>query len=104
MKGVIKRLDEKGFGFITPEGETKDVFFHRNDLKGISFDSLQEGQMVSFEKEAAEKGPKAVNIELVGTGDEDTEIETTTDELVETEDNEEERSIGIDFKWRYSKP
>lgn len=65
MEGVIKKLNEKGFGFITPNGETKDIFFHRNDLVDADFDSLSEGQKVSFDKEASDKGPKAVNVTLV---------------------------------------
>ncbi len=65
MEGVIKKLNEKGFGFITPEGEDKDVFFHRNDLVDADFDNLHEGDKVTFEKEASDKGPKAVNVTLV---------------------------------------
>ena len=65
MDGIIKKLNEKGFGFITPEGEDKDVFFHRNDLVDADFDSLNEGDKVTFEKEDSEKGPKAVGVTLV---------------------------------------
>jgi cold shock protein len=65
MEGIIKKLNEKGFGFITPEGEDKDVFFHRNDLVDADFDSLNEGDKVTFEKEDSEKGPKAVGVTLV---------------------------------------
>jgi cold shock protein len=65
MEGTIKKLNEKRFGFITPEGETKDVFFHGNDLVGVEFNELREGDKVSFEKADSEKGPKAVNVKLV---------------------------------------
>lgn len=65
MEGIIKKLNEKGFGFITPEGESKDVFFHRNDLVDADFDDLREGDKVTFEKEASDKGPKAVKVTLV---------------------------------------
>ena len=65
MEGVIKNLNEKGFGFITPEGEDKDIFFHRNDLVDVEFDDLNRDDKVSFEKEASEKGPRAVNVALV---------------------------------------
>jgi CspA family cold shock protein len=65
MEGTIKRLNEKGFGFITPQGEDKDVFFHRNDLVGAEFNDLREGDKVTFDKEASEKGPRAVKVTLV---------------------------------------
>lgn len=53
---------EKGFGFISREGEAKDLFFHRNSLVGVSFDELSEGDVVSFDVEQSEKGPNAVNV------------------------------------------
>lgn len=65
MEGIIKKLNEKGFGFITPEGETKDIFFHKNDLVGAEFNNLREGDKVTFEKEDSEKGPRAINVKLV---------------------------------------
>jgi CspA family cold shock protein len=65
MEGIIKKLNEKGFGFITPEGADKDVFFHRNDLVDADFDNLREGDKVTFEQEDSEKGPKAVKVTLV---------------------------------------
>ncbi len=64
MEGTIKKLNERGFGFITPEGEDKDVFFHRNDLSGVDFNDLNEGDKVTFDKEDSEKGPKGVNVAL----------------------------------------
>ena len=62
MMGSIKRLTDKGFGFITPEGADKDVFFHTSALVDVSFDELRVGDMVSFETEESEKGPRAVNV------------------------------------------
>ena len=40
MEGTIKTLTEKGFGFISREGETDDLFFHSNELSGVTFDEL----------------------------------------------------------------
>lgn len=63
MKGIIKSLNEKGFGFITPEGQDKDVFFHSSALIDVTFDELKMGEMVSFETEQSEKGPRAINVQ-----------------------------------------
>lgn len=62
MNGVIKKVTEKGFGFITPENGAKDVFFHSNSLVEVDFNSLREGDAVSFEVEESPKGPNAVNV------------------------------------------
>ena len=55
MTGTIKKLTDKGFGFITGEGMAKDLFFHSNSLVGVSFDELREGDAVSFTLKAAGK-------------------------------------------------
>jgi len=65
MTGKIKRLTDKGFGFITGEGLEKDLFFHSNSLVGITFNELKEGDEVSFEVADSPKGPNAVNVQLV---------------------------------------
>jgi len=63
MEGTIKKLiTEKGFGFITVDGEEKDLFFHKNELKGVSYEELREGDRVSFEKADSPKGPSATNV------------------------------------------
>ena len=63
MKGTIKTLIvEKHFGFITPEDGSKDVFFHESGLNGITFAELKSGDVVSFDVEQSEKGPRAVNV------------------------------------------
>jgi CspA family cold shock protein len=62
MTGKIKVKMDKGFGFISRDGETKDLFFHSNDLKGVSFDELQEGDEVTFDVVNGEKGPSAKNV------------------------------------------
>lgn len=61
MTGTIKTLRE-GFGFISREGETKDLFFHAKNLSGVTFEELKMGDTLSFEVEETEKGPAAVNV------------------------------------------
>jgi CspA family cold shock protein len=63
MKGTIKTLTEKGFGFISREGETKDLFFHSKELSGVTYEDLREGDEVTFEVVNGEKGPAAVNVQ-----------------------------------------
>ena len=66
MNGKIKRLTDKGFGFITPDGgDGKDVFFHSSALQGVDFPSLREGDAVTFDVEDSEKGPRAINVARV---------------------------------------
>lgn len=66
MTGKIKRLaSDKGFGFITPDGSDKDVFFHNTALVGVSFNDLREGDAVTFETEDSEKGPRAKDVKRV---------------------------------------
>ncbi len=60
--GTIKRLTEKGFGFIASEGLGKDVFFHSNSLVDVKFDELHEGDAVSFDTEESPKGLNAINV------------------------------------------
>jgi len=65
MKGTIKTLvSEKHFGFITPEDGSKDVFFHESGLNGIQYSDLKAGDVVSFDVEQSEKGPRAINVVL----------------------------------------
>jgi len=62
MTGTIKRLTDKGFGFIGAEGMEKDVFFYGNALVGVTFNELHEGDAVSFDTEESPKGLNAVNV------------------------------------------
>ena len=62
MTGTIKTLTEKGFGFISREGEAKDLFFHSNDVVGTTFNELKVGDAVSFDVEEGQKGPAAKNV------------------------------------------
>jgi len=63
--GVIKKVTDKGFGFITVEGMPKDLFFHSNSLVDVTFDELREGDNVSFDVEDSPKGKNAVNVKRV---------------------------------------
>jgi CspA family cold shock protein len=62
MTGTIKTITDKGFGFIAREGEAKDLFFHSNDLQGVSFDELRTGDAVTFEVVQGDKGPSAKSV------------------------------------------
>jgi CspA family cold shock protein len=64
MKGTIKSKTDKGYGFISREGEEKDLFFHSNDLEGVTFDELKEGAKVTFDVVDGEKGPSAKKVKL----------------------------------------
>lgn len=64
MKGTIKTKTDRGFGFISRDGESKDLFFHSKDLVGVSFDDLQVGAVVTFDVEEGPKGPSAKNVKL----------------------------------------
>lgn len=62
QEGTIARLTDRGFGFISREGEEKDIFFHSNELKNVQFNELKEGDKVTFELTETEKGPSATNV------------------------------------------
>ncbi|MBI3297373.1 MAG: cold-shock protein [Elusimicrobia bacterium] len=63
MKGTVKWFnDQKGFGFITPEDGSKDLFVHHTAILGQGFKSLAENQKVEFDVEQSEKGPRAANV------------------------------------------
>jgi CspA family cold shock protein len=61
MQGTIKKLTDKNFGFISRDGD-KDLFFHANELVGIGFNELQEGDAVTFEVTDGPKGPAATKV------------------------------------------
>ncbi len=61
--GTVKWFNEaKGFGFITPQDGSKDVFVHFSAIQGNGFKTLAEGQSVSFDVQQGPKGPSAVNV------------------------------------------
>jgi len=59
MTGTIKKLTDKNFGFITRDEGGNDLFFHANNLEGVEFNALQEGDKVEFEIIDTEKGQAA---------------------------------------------
>ncbi len=64
MTGTIKKkIEDRGFGFIAREGESKDLFFHKDDLNGVTFEELKEGDAVTFDVVQGEKGPAAKNVQ-----------------------------------------
>jgi len=64
--GTVKWFsDEKGFGFITPDEAGKDLFVHHSGIEGDGYRSLAEGAKVTYDAEAGDKGPKAVNVRAV---------------------------------------
>ncbi|MGC6441380.1 MAG: cold-shock protein [Rubripirellula sp.] len=64
MEGTIKRLTDKGFGFIS-DGSDKDLFFHSSAMQGARFDDLREGQKVEFTVGQGPKGPRAENVTVI---------------------------------------
>ncbi len=64
--GTVKWFnDEKGFGFITPDDESKDLFVHHSSIAGSGFKSLAEGAKVSYDAEQGPKGPAATNVQPI---------------------------------------
>ena len=61
--GTVKWFsDEKGFGFITPDEGSRDLFVHHTAINGDGYKTLAEGARVSYEEEEGDKGPKAVDV------------------------------------------
>ena len=70
-QGTIKSLRDRGFGFITPDGETQDLFFHMNSVEGTHFEQLREGQRVEFIAGTDPRNPgrsRADHVRLIEAG------------------------------------
>jgi CspA family cold shock protein len=63
-EGKIKKLTNKGFGFIDT-GDGTDLFFHMSNLDGARFEELREGQRVSYDAGRGPKGPRAENVRVL---------------------------------------
>jgi len=64
-EGTIKRLTDKGFGFIATDHGGPDMFFHMSNLEGVRFEDLREGQKVSFTEGRGPKGPRAEHVRVI---------------------------------------
>ncbi|MEO2030735.1 MAG: cold shock domain-containing protein [Planctomycetaceae bacterium] len=63
-EGTIKRITDKGFGFID-DGTGKDMFFHSSALEDVRYEDLRDGQQVSYNIGQGPKGPRAENVRVV---------------------------------------
>ena len=65
-QGTVKKITDKGFGFIASDDGGNDLFFHLSALEGTQFDDLQEGTRVEFNIGEGPKGPRAENVRVAG--------------------------------------
>ena len=87
-KGTIARIMDRGFGFIKTDEGGGDLFFHRNELEGVEFNNLREGQEVEFEKGQGRDGrPAATKVRLAGMGGDDSASDDSASEDSAGDDN-----------------
>ena len=92
-KGTIRRLMDRGYGFIITEQE-EDLFFHRNDVEVVEFNSLSEGQEVEFEKGQGRDGrPQAVKVRLAEAQAE-TQVDDSGDDKGDDDDGDDGGDTG----------
>jgi len=84
-EGTIARLTDRGFGFISREGEEKDLFFHSNELENVEYNDLKEGDKVTFEVGEGPKGPNATKVNRVEAGESSEADEAPKDEAPKEE-------------------
>lgn len=89
MNGTIKKKTDRGFGFISQPGKSDDLFFHGNDLVGISYNELDEGTEVTFDVERGHKGLAAKNVKLADSTDDAQDTQASDTEESESSDGEE---------------
>ena len=63
-QGTIKRITDRGFGFISHQGSDNDMFFHSSCVDGVHFNDLREGQKVTYTVGQGPKGPRAENVRV----------------------------------------
>jgi len=93
-KGKIAKLMDRGFGFIKTE-EGGDLFFHRNELEGVEFNNLSEGQEVQFEKGQGRDGRLAAVKVRLAESELEEELPSAEESTEEPETNIEESEAGI---------
>jgi CspA family cold shock protein len=93
--GKIKRLTDRGFGFIAIEGNDKDLFFHSNELKGVTFEELKEGDAVQFEITGSDKGDNATNVSRVEGNSTPAEEAPAAEEVEESSEDKEESETPV---------
>ena len=94
-KGTIKKLMDRGYGFIKGD-QDQDLFFHRNDLEGVDFNSLSEGQEVEFEQGQGRDGrPQAVKVKLAEAQAE-TKIEAQAEAQIDDSGDDKSDDSGDD--------